>query len=427
MTNYEGHHSVSEQLESSFSKMWILQYINTAVILLIINNRLGSDGIIGGLLKTTGLDGVMFDGDYGDFTTAWYDVIGVTIFTTCFINGITPIANINTICLTWCKRCFDRGCSTDKKKTSKTIQDDYEAVYTGGIIAYDNRLSVLIAMIWTIMTFSAAIPALYFAGILLCFVAYWTDKTLMVQFYRIPPKHGSDLAHKARNIIEWSLIAHLFMGLYMMSNEDIFTNVEEDNTAVEFLKGYAAFVGIGISALTGVDSERFGQVHTVLYSVGVSIFVVLFIIEKVTHTFSKIIEKICCCCLRKDAEEAVFSNDLYCDISSDAQRKEYIEAKRQMKLINESIQKDQYHEFAAMRSYYAERMTLKVNSIKYRLLIAMSLGTSKAGGENPGLQRAGTKQIFQQVSSSDNQTNDYFVERMRGLYSYNVLDSPEYI
>jgi len=190
--------------------------------------------------------------------------------------------------------------------------------YTGGIIAYDNRFSVLIAMIWTIMTFSAAIPALYFAGILLCFVAYWTDKTLFVKFYKIPPKHGSDLAHKARNIIEWSLVMHLFMGLYMLSNEDIFTNLEEDNDAVEFLKGYAAFVGSGVSALTGVSTDRFGQVHTVLYSVGVSIFLILFIIEKVSGTFSRIIGKICCCCLYKDAEPDIFSNDLYCDISSDA-------------------------------------------------------------------------------------------------------------
>jgi hypothetical protein len=79
------------------------------------------------------------------------------------------------------------------------------------------------------MTFSAAIPVLYLAGVLLCFVTYWTDKTLFLKFYRIPPKHGSDLAHKARSIIEWSLIIHLIMGLYMMSAPEIFTSEEDDN------------------------------------------------------------------------------------------------------------------------------------------------------------------------------------------------------
>ena len=100
-----------------------------------------------------------------------------------------------------------------------------------------------------------------------------------------------------------------------------------------------------------------------------------------------------------------------------------------MKNINESIQKDQYHEFAAMRSYFAERMTLKVNSIKYRLLIALSLNKKPEEKANPAAMGRDTKNAFYQISSQEHNaaTNDFFVERMRGLYSYNVLDSPEYI
>ena len=89
-------------------------------------------------------------------------------------------------------------------------------------------------MIWVIMMFSAAIPVLYLAGFLLCFVTYWTDKTLFLKFYRLPPRHGSHLTHQARNIIEYSLLVHLFMGLYMLSSPDIFTSEEDDNQAVAF-------------------------------------------------------------------------------------------------------------------------------------------------------------------------------------------------
>ena len=86
-------------------------------------------------------------------------------------------------------------------------------------------------------------------------------------------------------------------------------------------------MAVGISALTGVDSDRFGQVHTVFYRVFVGIFIVLFIMEKVSGTFSRIMGKVCCCCLYKDAEPDAFSNDLYCDIGSEAQRKEYMNVK----------------------------------------------------------------------------------------------------
>ena len=189
-------------------------------------------------------------------------------------------------------------------------------MYLGGNIDYANRFSVLIAMIWVVMMFSAVIPILYFAGFLLCFVSYWTDKQLFVSWFRIPPRHGSNMVREARGVIEWSLIVHLFMGLYMISNPAIFADEEADD-AVAFLAYYAKFIGIGVTWLTGVESVRFEQTHTILYSAGIGIFLICFIIEKVSGTCSGIMGKICCCCLYKDTQEASFSNDLFNDIAGD--------------------------------------------------------------------------------------------------------------
>ena len=318
---FEGHHTVTEELSSSFSKMWIIQFVNTAVILLIINNKL-AEGIIVRLLKITSLDNLFFNGEYLDFDTEWYQVVGVTIFTTAFINAVVPFGQIYAIFLGRTKQCFDRGCSFDKKKTSKMLQSEYEAVYLGGNIDYANRFSVLIAMIWVVMMFSAVIPILYFAGFLLCFVSYWTDKQLFVSWFRIPPRHGSNMVRQARGVIEWSLIVHLFMGLYMISNPAIFADEDADD-AVAFLAYYAKFIGIGVTWLTGVESVRFEQTHTILYSAGIGIFLICFIIEKVSGTCSSIMGKICCCCLYKDTQEASFSNDLFNDIAGDKQSDEY--------------------------------------------------------------------------------------------------------
>ena len=133
-------------------------------------------------------------------------------------------------------RCLDRSCSRDEKRTRKIIQSEYEAQYTGKQIEFDNRFSVLIAMIWVVMMFSSAIPVLYFAGVVLCFFTYWTDKFLLLKFYQVPHRHGSNLAHRARNIIEYSLILHLFVGMYMLSNPDIFVGEGEDNKPTGFFQ-----------------------------------------------------------------------------------------------------------------------------------------------------------------------------------------------
>ena len=120
--------------------------------------------------------------------------------TTAIINGISPVFALSAWVLAALKRWCDRGCSSNLKKTGKTIQEEYEATYTGKEMQYDDRFSVLIAMVWVIMMFSTAIPFLYIAGILLCVAMYWTDKALLLRFYKIPPKHGSDLAFKARSV-----------------------------------------------------------------------------------------------------------------------------------------------------------------------------------------------------------------------------------
>ena len=128
---YEGHHTESDKLSSAFSKMWILQFVNTAIILIIINNRLSADGLITRITKATGTSGVLFNGSYSDFSTDWYAVVGITLFTNAFIGGIIPVAGISTFFIGKAKRCWDRGCTRNVKKTKKILQEDYEAVYTG--------------------------------------------------------------------------------------------------------------------------------------------------------------------------------------------------------------------------------------------------------------------------------------------------------
>ena len=208
--------------------MWIVQFLNTAVILLIINNKVEEQSAINVATKATGTSGFIFGGFYPDFNSAWYEVIGITLFTNAFITGVSAASPISAWFLGGCKRCWDRGCTCNEKKTKQILQEDYEAVYSGSLIEYDMRLSVTIAIIWVIMMFASAIPVLYLAGFVLCFVTYWTDKCLFLKYYKVPPKHGSDLISKARSVIEWSLVLHLFMGLYMLSNPDVFMGEGEE-------------------------------------------------------------------------------------------------------------------------------------------------------------------------------------------------------
>jgi len=93
---------------------------------------------------------------------------------------------------------------------------------------------------------------------MLCLVQYWTDKYLFVNYYKTPPKYGLYLANKAKSIIEYSIILHLFMGVYMMSNPEIFPEDDEElNTSVKVLKGYASVFSDLVAVIIGIEDERF--------------------------------------------------------------------------------------------------------------------------------------------------------------------------
>ena len=81
---YEKRHDKTDVVKSNTLKMFIVQFINTGIIILIVNAQIsGTPGWL-----------PVFNGEYDDFTTAWYKQIGVSIILTMMIGIISPhIAN----------------------------------------------------------------------------------------------------------------------------------------------------------------------------------------------------------------------------------------------------------------------------------------------------------------------------------------------
>ena len=114
----------------------------------------------------------------------------------------------------------------------------------------ENRYAQVIAMFFIIMMYSAAIPILYIAGLLICFSMYWSDKILFLRHYRLPPRYGIDLAARSNKIMMFAIILHLLTGVYMLSNRDILSYKNEDEF---FGKNFVKLLAKIIQALFGVE------------------------------------------------------------------------------------------------------------------------------------------------------------------------------
>ena len=69
----------------------------------------------------------LFQGDYSDFTVEWYRVVGSTISFTMLINIVTPhVGAFIGIIISGIRRCWDRKCTCDMRRTRRRVQEDYE-------------------------------------------------------------------------------------------------------------------------------------------------------------------------------------------------------------------------------------------------------------------------------------------------------------
>lgn len=119
LAKFEKKHTKTEEISASTLKMFVVQLINTGVIIVIVN----ADFSLAGLPN----DFPVFNGEYPDFDLLWYKNIGTTIALTMIISIVTPhLGNFGFMILNGMKRCCDRGCGFNKKVTKKLLQEDYD-------------------------------------------------------------------------------------------------------------------------------------------------------------------------------------------------------------------------------------------------------------------------------------------------------------
>lgn len=105
LQDFEKSHSESEDTKSMFVKVSIMQFVNIAIIQLVLGFRLESysQSCFLGFIPA-------FRGNYEDFSTHWYREVGATLGVTLFFNIIgshTPYAK--KFLIAFLLRCWDRG------------------------------------------------------------------------------------------------------------------------------------------------------------------------------------------------------------------------------------------------------------------------------------------------------------------------------
>ena len=113
---------------------WI-QFINLGLVLLMLNISIKG-------FKKLKLPAGILQGDFDDISAGWYLDVGTQILFNMLLEIGAPHA-IPFLQLAYfgIRRCLDRGCTCDQKKSKKLLQSEYEELYIGPEFLLDSRLA----------------------------------------------------------------------------------------------------------------------------------------------------------------------------------------------------------------------------------------------------------------------------------------------
>ena len=134
--------------------------------------------------------------------------------------------------------CCDRGCSSNRRRTKKIIQEDYEDINTGGRFEIEFRYAAMLFVMGVTFLYSSGMPCLYPIAAAFFFVGYWIDKILLLCFNRKPVQYDSYLAKKSLGWYKFILIMHVLLGTIMYANSSIVPSkyvwLDKANTLLEY-------------------------------------------------------------------------------------------------------------------------------------------------------------------------------------------------
>lgn len=217
LITYIGVDTESEQTRLITNGVFIVQFFNTALLLLVVNANLAEQGFPLNIMSTSrGLS---------DFSHLWFSDIGVTLTGAMLFNVYYPIVEFFMFgAMRKAFRFMDRGFSNNMKKTKKTTIQVYVDLYSGPIFFIHYKYSAIMNIVFVTMMYGMGIPVLFPIAAASLFVLYFIEKFMLYYVYREPPMYDEKLNTNALNILTWAPILFLSFGYWMLSSKQLLGN-----------------------------------------------------------------------------------------------------------------------------------------------------------------------------------------------------------
>lgn len=231
---FERHSSESAKASAITLKMFMAQFLNTAIIVLVVNTALN--------LNKVPLVSDLFKGKYHDFERDWYPTVGMAITMTMLINAFVPHI---VLCL---QMFIISPIMRLTKRRSIRTQQQMDKLYAGPSFDISVRYPMVLNSVFVTMIFSGGSPVLLFIAALTCGGTFWFDKLSILRMYSVKTAYDEELGETALNLLPWTLVLHLGFSAWMYGNP----NLMKSST----LNMGVVFDAVGISVASDSQSSE---------------------------------------------------------------------------------------------------------------------------------------------------------------------------
>jgi hypothetical protein len=216
LIQYIGKDTETGQTELITNGVFIVQFFNTAILLLLVNAN---------FYEQASWLGWVFNGSLTDFQSVWFNDIGYTLVGAMMFNIYWPAFEFFAFYMMRTGfRLLDRNFSCNKNKTKKTTVQQYVELYSGPVYFIHYKYSSILNITFVTFMYGIGVPLLFPIAVFSFFVLYLVEKSMLYWSYRQPPMYDDKLNKSVLKKMTYAPLLFLAFGYWMLSNNQLFGN-----------------------------------------------------------------------------------------------------------------------------------------------------------------------------------------------------------
>jgi len=265
MTAMEAHRTSSSETGALSVKVFLAQFVNTAVVFLLVNaaydvptaavSRLSTAVSSGGAAGSGGgvdIISVLASG-FSDFSSLWYADVGFGITVAVMVSTALSHVQGGVALASW---AWARRCRLSRRLFLAVEQSEVDELFAMPEFDSSSKYPVVMNVVIVALTFAAGLPVLYLVGLVFLASTYLVDRTCLLRCTSRPAPETAEPMRQLSRILPVAAALHIAVGAWMLGERSSGGQVSFERLGASDAAPMVALLALFLVAWAGATAWR---------------------------------------------------------------------------------------------------------------------------------------------------------------------------